>query len=162
MNDQDTSVRKPQPDDPDSPECAPVSNPQIKMYVQWSDEDEDWCVDDSPAPRPKKKTRPVVVEPASGPHDIVFELRPPRNLDWKFDSPPISATDNVGCPPPDGLSSNQLVNPRLDGKKQVLTVTDLNNDEARLIRYKLHFLNEKGDPLPVCDPVILNGGGGDN
>lgn len=156
MNDEDTTVRQPQPATQSS------ANRPIKMYVQWSDEDEDWCVDDSPAPSPKKKARPIMVEPASGAHDIVFELKPPRNLDWKFDSTrPISATDNVSCPPPDGLNSKQIVDVRLDGTKQVLTVTDLNDDDARLIRYKLHILNEQGNSLPICDPAILNGGSGE-
>ena len=161
MNDQDTSVRQPGPSHQSMTTCdARKARPQIKMYVQWSDEDEDWSVDDSPAQNPKKKTRPIVVQPASGEHDIVFELKPPRNLDWKFDASPISASDNVPCPPPDGLNTSQLVDVRLDAKRQTLTVTDLNEDDARLIRYKLHLVNERGDPLPVCDPVILNGGGG--
>jgi hypothetical protein len=133
------------------------------LYVQWSKEDDDWSVDTSPSPRPKKKLKPLLYEPATGPHEITFELRPPAGETWKFRSlangGPISTQDNCDCHDlKDGMNSDQLQDPRLASDK-VLTVTNANDGSARLVRYKLHI---EGAPSPECDPAILNGGSGNH
>lgn len=130
------------------------------LYVQWSKDDNDWSVDSSPSPNPKKKLKPLMYDAGSGRHDITFELRPPAGQDWRFRSAekggPISTQDNCDCPPGDGINSDQIQDVTLVGDR-TLTVTNVNNGDARLVRYKLHI---EGAPLPECDPAILNGGGG--
>lgn len=129
------------------------------LYVQWSRDDNDWSVDSSPSSNPKKKLKPLLFDPGGSPQDITFELRPPAGQNWRFrraNGGPISTQDNCDCPPADGVNSDQLQNPRLVSDT-VLTVTNVNDGPARLVRYKLHI---EGAPLPECDPAILNGGGG--
>jgi hypothetical protein len=159
MSDQDHTTRDPEPaaDTPTESESA-MSNPTIKMYVQWVAADNEWCVDSSPSSNPKKKQKPIILADDSGGHEIEFHLHNPP-AGWEFDiGDPIWTADNVNC----GSLSNKTKSDQIkDVRPQatLLTIFDENDGDARLVRYQLNFVNKGSGPVPpACDPAILNGG----
>ncbi len=119
----------------------------------------DWDLDNNPSPQIDTKL-PIMLPVKGGRHEIVFHIVPGSGLDFAFDSSdPIWTADNSDCPPAQGDNSNQIT--VVDCKPKKLTITNENSGAARLVRYQLNFVNNGTGPASsVCDPAILNGGGG--
>lgn len=158
MSNQDSSFRRSEASQPGPSECEGVTNPPIERWVIWNDTDKDWDVSDSPSPRGRKK--PIVLADESGDHEIRFHLKVQGGSGWQFKtSDPIWTADNVRCGTLNGLDSDQIS--VVDCKPHLLTISDKNDGDARLVRYQLNFTdNAGGSAPPACDPAILNGGGG--
>jgi len=157
MSDQNQTTRDPDLD-ADSATEGEAANPTIKRYVQWVAADNEWCVDSSPSSNPKKKQKPIILADDSGGHEIKFYLHnPPEG--WEFDTAdPIWTADNVNCSSLNNKTKSDQIQ-ITDRKAERLTVWDINDGDARLVRYQLNFVNTGSGPVPpACDPPILNGG----
>ena len=119
----------------------------------------EWDLDPNNSPQQGVK-RPIMLPIKGGKHRIIYHLIATPGLNYRFDcDKPIWTADNSDCPPASGLNSDQIKVEDCDDNK--LTIENLNNGPARLVRYQLNFLDAAGAPVsPACDPAILNGGGG--
>ena len=105
----------------------------------------------------KAKQARLKLDKDSGSHAIDFDLHDQTGRSLQFDSAdPIWASDNVPCPPPNGLHSQQLSIDKVGGKS--LTVINANSGEPREIRYQLNFVDGSGSSCN-CDPIVDNAGG---
>lgn len=138
-----------------------MPNPPIQRFVRWNAAQNDWDLDENPAPRPNTKWA-VLLPVRSGAHDIVFHLVPVPGFDYAFEcGNPILAVDNTSNCPPAGAPSDQIAVQNCQWNR--LTISDQNAGAARLIRYQLNFIDRNGGAAPpACDPAILNGGGGNS
>jgi len=111
-----------------------------------------WTVDSKP-PHNAKLDLPN----KSGAYEIVFDLDDDtRGRDLRFDcSYPFWVSENVPCPPPRGLHTDQIE--VLACSQHSLTIIDRNDGPARNLRYQLNFRDGRGAREQV-DPEIINGG----
>lgn len=105
----------------------------------------------------KAKNSRLKLDKDSGAHTIDFDLHDQTGRQLGFNTgDPIWASDNVPCPPPQGLQSSQM---SIDGcVPRTLTVVNSNSGASREIRYQLNFVAGDGSAA-ACDPIIDNGGG---
>jgi len=94
----------------------------------------------------------------SGIHKIHFQLKDQTGRDLQFDQgDPMWVGEDCDCPPPSGMNSDQLQVTDCSGPK--LSTVNKKDGRARELRYQLNFIASDGSRF-VCDPVIVNGGGG--
>jgi hypothetical protein len=107
----------------------------------------------------KNKKKPLMFGPGTGRQTIVFHLET-DGVQIEFNQQdPIWTEDNGSCGNLTGRKSDQIFPDPPTANK--LTVINMNDGDARLVRYQLNFLYSKDkQPAPACDPAILNGGGG--
>lgn len=137
-----------------------VTNPPLRVWVRARDVGGqiEFDVDDNNNPPPGKK-KPFLFGPGTGQHEIVFHLID-NGVQIEFNQQdPIWTEDNVNCGNLTGRNSGQIF--PTDARANRLTVLNMNDGPARLVRYQLNFLySVDNSPAPACDPAILNGGGG--
>jgi len=103
----------------------------------------------------------VQLPPDTGRHDFKFHLIDPDHIDLQFvtGSSVLDANETGTCPAPfSGVTTDQIVDVSSNG--QLAKFSDLNDGAKREIGYGLNLTSKYG----ACpfDPVISNGGGGND
>jgi hypothetical protein len=105
----------------------------------------------------KAKHARLKLDKDSGAHTIDFKLQDHSGRGVQFDTVnPIHVGENVPCPPPQGINSDQFGVTSCDAER--LSTVNQNSGAARELRYQLNFVAADGSQLD-CDPIIDNGGG---
>lgn len=88
-----------------------------------------------------------------------YEIINAPNTNVQFKDDPFWAGEDCPCPPPQGVSSDQVIDIHKHNDSQASFV-DKNNGRARRIVYQIN-LHENGTDHPF-DPEVQNGGGTGN
>lgn len=115
--------------------------------------------DTSKAPPPGSPNSKPSLGKNSGKCRFTVTIKDVDNLGVEFTSDPIWAGENCPCPPPQGVTTDQIEDvTRLNATQ--ITFVDRNKGKERTIVYQLNMA-AAGQPCPF-DPEIKNGGGTGN
>lgn len=101
------------------------------------------------------KTR-VKLPKDSGRRAFEFKLEDRTGMNVRFSS--FSADESDSCPPRNGINTDQIVDIGIGDKRA--SFTDVNSGDARTICYAWQFACDDPGQAPEFDPIIDNGGGG--
>lgn len=110
-------------------------------------------------PPPGSLPPPIDLKKNSGKHLFTVTIEDVNDLGVKFTSDPLWAGEDCPCPPPQGITTDQIVDVTRLNDTQISFV-DRNKGKDRTIVYQLNMV-AGGQPCPF-DPEIKNGGGTGN
>ena len=110
-------------------------------------------------PPPGSNNAKPHLEKRSGKCLFTVTIEDEQGLGVEFTSDPLWAGENCACPPPQGTTTNQIVDVTKLNATQI-TFIDKNTGKERTIVYQLNMA-AAGQPCPF-DPEIKNGGGTGN
>lgn len=140
-----------------------MMNTQTLYAVAFVDSADNLSWSLSERKNPKKGERKDVDLPkGSGPWKFKIRLENDTGLKLSYnDARPIDVGESCGCPPPEGIHSDQICDVNLKSN-DMLEFTDRNDGGPVDLRYQLNFVDGNKQPVDSLDPIIRNGGGGND